>query len=192
MQQIKRFLDIVFSLTAITALSPLLLFIACRTMLGSKGGIIYTQQRIGRNGVPFTIYKFRSMYPNAEQNGPALSGPDDERITPWGGTMRKWKLDELPQLWNIIIGDMSMVGPRPERKYYIDQLVQLAPRYPELLRVKPGLTSWGMIRFGYASSVPEMAERMQYDLEYMDQLSLGLDFRIMLQTLRIILSGKGK
>ncbi|HJV18767.1 MAG TPA: sugar transferase [Sediminibacterium sp.] len=192
MQQIKRFLDIVFSFTALIALSPLLLFIACRTLFSSKGGIIYTQQRIGRNGVPFLIYKFRSMYADAEQNGPVLSGPNDDRITPWGKKMRKWKLDELPQLWNILIGDMSLVGPRPERKYYIDQLVQVAPRYPELLSVKPGLTSLGMVRFGYASSVPEMAERMQYDLQYMDQLSLTLDLRIIFQTLRIILSGKGK
>jgi lipopolysaccharide/colanic/teichoic acid biosynthesis glycosyltransferase len=192
MQQTKRFLDIVLSLTALALLSPALLFIAIRTLFSSRGTIIYAQERIGQNGVPFVIYKFRSMYPDAEKNGPALSFDGDARITPWGKTMRKWKLDELPQLWNILIGNMSLVGPRPERKYYIDQLLQVAPQYSELLKVKPGLTSLGMVQFGYASNVPEMAARMQYDLEYLDRLSLGLDLRIMLQTLRIILSGKGK
>ena len=192
MQQTKRFLDIVLSLTALALLSPALLFIAIRTLFSSKGAIIYAQERVGQHGVPFIIYKFRSMYPDAEKNGPALSFEADTRITPWGKTMRKWKLDELPQLWNILIGNMSLVGPRPERKYYIDQLLQVAPQYSELLKVKPGLTSLGMVQFGYASNVPEMAARMQYDLEYLKRLSLGLDVRIMLQTLRTILSGKGK
>ena len=192
MQQTKRFLDIVLSLTALALLSPALLFIAIRTLFSSKGAIIYAQERVGQHGVPFIIYKFRSMYPDAEKNGPALSFEGDTRITPWGKTMRKWKLDELPQLWNILIGNMSLVGPRPERKYYIDQLLQVAPQYSELLKVKPGLTSLGMVQFGYASNVPEMAARMQYDLEYLKRLSLGLDVRIMLQTLRTILSGKGK
>ncbi|MDD2792829.1 MAG: sugar transferase [Sediminibacterium sp.] len=192
MQQTKRLLDILLSLTALVVLSPALLFIAIRTLISSSGAIIYAQERVGQHGVPFVIYKFRSMYPDAEKDGPALSCDGDPRITPWGKIMRKWKLDELPQLWNILIGNMSLVGPRPERQYYIDQLIQVAPQYPELLKVKPGLTSLGMVQFGYASSVPDMAARMRYDLEYLDRLSLGLDISIMLQTLRIILSGKGK
>ena len=189
---IKRFLDIFFSICALIFLSPVLVLISIKTMLSSKGGIFYLQQRIGYNEQPFTIYKFRSMYFDAEKDGPALSSIQDKRITPWGRTMRKWRLDELPQLWNILIGDMSLVGPRPERKNYIDQLIIIAPEYSELFKVKPGLTSWGMIRFGYASSIEEMIERMQFDLLYIKQASLLLDFKIMLLTLKIILSGEGK
>ena len=138
------------------------------------------------------MYKFRSMIPNAEPNGPQLSSEYDERITGWGKVMRKWRLDELPQLWNIIKGEMSLVGPRPERKFYIDQIVAIHPEYKYLYKVKPGLSSWGMVKFGYASSIDEMIQRMPYDLLYVENVSLPLDFNIMLHTIQIILSGKGK
>jgi len=191
-QYLKRSLDIIFSVTALIVLSPVLLIIAIITILSSKGPIIYKQERIGYLKKPFTIYKFRSMYADAEKNGPALSSDNDIRITAWGKFMRTWRLDELPQLWNIAIGDMSLVGPRPERKFYIDQVIKQSPQYNDLLKVKPGLTSWGMVKFGYASSVEEMIQRMEYDLKYIENTSMLLDFRIILHTFSLVVSGKGK
>jgi len=191
-ENIKRVMDVFFAVTGLLVLSPFLLLIMLKTKLSSPGSVFYAQQRIGYKGKPFTIFKFRSMVADAEPNGPMLSKENDDRITRWGKFMRKWRLDELPQLWNILTGDMSLVGPRPERKFYIDQLSQFTPYYKYLLKVKPGLTSWGMVRFGYASSVEEMIERMQYDLIYLENASLLIDLKIMVYSLKIIVTGKGK
>ncbi len=188
----KRFFDITVSTLALLALSPFLLFTAIMVMFSSRGGIIYKQQRIGLFGRPFYILKFRSMFVEAEEAGPALSSKMDPRITGWGRFMRKWRIDELPQFINIIKGDMSLVGPRPERKHYIDIISGTHAHYKYLHKVKPGLTSWGMVQFGYAENVDEMIERMKYDLLYIENCSLALDVKIILYTFMVIFQGRGK
>ncbi|MCF8448299.1 MAG: sugar transferase [Taibaiella sp.] len=188
----KRVIDILISATSLIVLSPFLIFTAIMVKLSSKGGVIYKQERIGLFGKPFYIYKFRSMFLEAEIAGPALSSKMDPRITKWGRFMRKWRIDELPQFVNILKGDMSLVGPRPERKHYIDLISEKHPHYKYLHKVKPGLTSWGMVQFGYAENVNEMIERMKYDLLYIENCSLALDVKIILYTFMVIFQGRGK
>ena len=189
---IKRTFDIVVSLLLLFLLIPVYVGLAIMVKLSSPGPIIYGQERIGKGGVPFYIYKFRSMYVDAEKLGPTLSYDHDPRVTPFGQFMRRVRLDELPQFYNVLIGNMSIVGPRPERKHYIDQIITRAPHYKHLLRVKPGITSLGLVKFGYAQDINEMIERLQYDILYIENMSLAMDFRIILYTFKVIIEGRGK
>lgn len=189
---VKRIADVVIALLAMVVLSPVYLITAIIVRITSPGPVFYAQERIGLHGKPFRMHKFRSMYVDAEKTGPALSKDDDPRITPFGRFMRKVRLDEIPQFYNVLRGTMSIVGPRPERQFYIDQIVRRAPEYLLLQRIKPGITSWGQVKYGYASTVDEMIERLRYDLLYLDNMSITTDLKIMVYTGKIILQGRGK
>ena len=190
-ENLKFFIDKVVALFALIILSPLCLFLMIGIKLTSKGPIFYTHERIGRYGKPFTIFKFRSMFINAEKDGPELSSKNDPRITKFGVFMRKSKLDEIPNFFNVVKGDMSLVGPRPERKYFMSKIIEKAPHYVHLLKVRPGITSWGQVKFGYAENVEQMVKRLKYDLIYLDNMSLYIDFKILIYTFLTVIKGKG-
>ena len=187
---IKRIMDISISITLLVILSPFILIAAIRTSM--SGPIIFRQERIGFNNKPFNILKFRSMQINAEPHGPQLSHEDDDRVTPWGATMRKYRIDEIPQLWNVLKGQMSLVGPRPERQFYIDKIIEVEPQYKHLLKVRPGITSWGQVKYGYASNLQQMLQRLKYDLLYIENMSIALDIKILFYTILVLLQGRGK
>ena len=188
----KRLMDMGASAAVLILLSPLYLYIILRVRMSSPGPVFFRQERIGLNGKPFQLIKFRSMWVDAEKHGPQLSTDDDPRCTPWGATMRKWRLDELPNFWNVLVGDMSLVGPRPERQFFINQIVETAPHYRHLLKVRPGITSWGQVKYGYASDVDEMLQRLRFDILYIENMSLVLDLKIIFYTVLVLLQGKGK
>lgn len=188
----KRVFDILFSLLALLIGLPVFLILAMAIKADSKGPVFFRQERIGYRGKPFQIIKFRSMRVDAERSGPQLSRENDDRRTRVGTFLRKTRLDELPQFINVLKGDMSIVGPRPERQFFIDAIVKKAPYYLRLHRIKPGITSWGQVKFGYAENVDEMVERMKYDILYLENMSLGLDLKIMIYTALIMIQGRGK
>jgi len=190
-KNIKKVLDPIIAAVALLLLSPVFAWLAWKIKKGSAGKVFYKQERLGYRGKPFTIIKFRTMEMNAEKGKPLLSCERDKRITEFGKTMRKYRLDELPQFWNVLKGEMSLVGPRPERKFFVDQIVSKAPYYYQVFSVKPGITSWGMVKYGYANTVDKMIERLQYDLIYLENRSLGIDIKILIYTIKTILTGKG-
>ena len=189
---VKRFIDISVSIISLIILMPLFIVIAILVKVTSPGPIFFLQDRIGKNGKTFKIIKYRTMCVDAEKCGPQLSSSHDPRITKLGRFMRKTRLDEFPQFVNVLIGEMSLVGPRPERQFYIDQIAEIEPQFLELTKVRPGITSWGQVKYGYAENVEQMLDRMKYDLLYLRNRTLSIDFKIMLYTILIIFKGTGK
>lgn len=188
----KRWFDIIASICALIITLPVTIYVAIRVKFTDGGSIFYLQERLGHYGTPFFIYKFRSMYKNAEANGPQLTKENDDRITPVGKIIRKYRIDELPQFINVIRGDMSIVGPRAERRFFADQIIDVAPHYRQIFKVQPGITSLGMVKYGYASTVTEMVKRLKYDIIYIENMSVMMDFKIMIYTVLTVVYGRGK
>jgi exopolysaccharide biosynthesis polyprenyl glycosylphosphotransferase len=189
---LKRSFDILFASIVVVAGAPVFALLYIVTKTSSKGPAFYRQERIGRNGKPFYIYKFRSMHVNSEKSGPQLAKENDPRITKWGSVIRKTRLDELPQFWNVLKGEMSIVGPRPERQHFIEKIVEKAPDYKKLLCLKPGLTSLGQVHYGYAENIDQMRTRMRYDLLYLQNINLNSDLDIIYRTVKVMIQRKGR
>jgi len=189
---LKRLMDVVLSLLAIILLMPVFLILMILVKSSSEGPVFFWQERIGKHGHPFRMMKFRTMYLDAEKNGPQLSSSFDQRITPIGRFLRKSRLDEIPQFWHVVMGEMSLVGPRPERAFYIEKIKETAPHVKKLLRVRPGITSWGQVKYGYAENVEQMIQRLKYDILYLENMTLAMDIKILFYTVVTVLRGRGK
>jgi len=187
----KQLMDITLAVLSLIILLPLIIFLVIGVRLSSPGPILYRQARVGRFGRQFHIFKFRSMYHNAEENGPELSSRHDPRVTRFGQFMRKHRLDEIPNFLNVLKGEMALVGPRPERQYFINKIIKQAPHYVHLQKVKPGITSWGQVKYGYAENVDEMIKRLRYDILYIENMSLFVDLKILFYTVITIIKGRG-
>jgi lipopolysaccharide/colanic/teichoic acid biosynthesis glycosyltransferase len=187
----KSISDFLIASLCLALLLPIIAILALTIKLTDKGPVIYSQKRIGKYGRPFMIYKFRSMKSDQDDEMSLISGREDKRITSLGRFMRKHKFDEIPNLVNVLKGEMSVVGPRPEQPYYIDQIVEREPLYKQLQLIKPGITSWGQVKYGYATNVDEMLERLKFDLYYLNNRSLRFDMKIAFYTLAIIFRGLG-
>lgn len=191
-KNLKRLFDLVFAFIILIPSIPIMIISAIIVKLESKGPVIYSQERIGENNKVFKIYKFRSMTTDSEKDGPKWAKENDNRVTKFGNIMRKTRIDELPQLYNVIMGQMSFVGPRPERQYFINTLEKEIPYYNVRHIVKPGLTGWAQVKYPYGASVEDAYRKLQYDLYYIKHYSLGLDILIILDTIKIVIFGKGR
>jgi len=188
---IKRVVDLALAAAGIALASPLILLTALGVRLESAGPVLYRQERVGENGRIFTLFKFRSMRADAEKGTPVWAKENDDRVTRVGRFIRLTRLDELPQLWNVLRGDMSFVGPRPERPFFVEQLAAVIPFYMERHAVKPGVTGWAQVKYRYGSSVQDAMEKLRYDLYYIKHLSIIFDLTIVMDTVKVIILGKG-
>jgi sugar transferase (PEP-CTERM system associated) len=190
-RQTKRGFDLLLAAIGLIVASPLMLLTALAVWIESRGAVLYRQDRVGQNGATFTLYKFRSMRADAEQGTPVWARPVDDRVTRVGRVIRRARLDELPQLWNVLRGDMSFVGPRPERPFFVAQLVERFPLYEQRHAVRPGITGWAQVKYRYGASMEDSLEKLRYDLYYVKHLSVAFDLTILFDTVKVVLFAKG-